>query len=45
MAVFGGVSSMQPKMIKPRPIKKPSKVIIFRRKVKIAVNPVAFISF
>ena len=35
---------MQPKMIKPRPIKKPSSVMTFKRKVKSAVIPVAFIN-
>ena len=34
---------MQPKMMNPRPIKKPSNVMTFRRKVKRAVSPVAFI--
>jgi len=33
---------MQPKMMKPSPMRKPSNVIIFRRNVKTAVMPVAF---
>lgn len=41
-ADFGGVSSTQPKMMKPKPMRNPSRVIILRRKVKIAVIPVAF---
>ena len=45
IAVFGGVSRIHPKMMKPKPIKKPSKVMTFRRKVKRAVIPVAFIDF
>ena len=44
IAVFGGVSRMQPKMMKPSPMRKPRRVIIFRRNVNTAVMPVAFMS-
>lgn len=40
---FGGVSKTHPKMMKPNPIRKPNKVMIFKRNVNKAVNPVAFI--
>ena len=42
IAVLGGVSKMHPKTMKPRPIRKPSKVISFNRNVNKAVRPVAF---